>query len=92
MKSRSPTTPPCRGIRTHFARFHCRGLRHDDAAAYVGVSPAKFDEWLERKFMPRPKRIDGEVLWDRFSLDQAFSLLPDGMDEASEACWRDLEV
>jgi len=27
--------------------------------------------------MPRPKRVDGRVIWDRFQLDAAFTDLPD---------------
>lgn len=59
-----------------------RGLRREEAAAYVGVSPTKFDDWVERKLMPKPKRIDGVVVWDRFQLDIYFDALP---DEASTA-------
>lgn len=55
-----------------------RGLRRDDAAAYLGISTGKFDDWVARKLMPAPKRQDGVVVWDRLSLDQAFESLPDG--------------
>ena len=27
--------------------------------------------------MPKPKRIDGRVVWDRLQLDSAFAALPD---------------
>lgn len=54
-----------------------RGLRREEAAAYVGVSPTKFDDWVERRLMPKPKRIDGIVVWDRFQLDIYFDALPD---------------
>jgi hypothetical protein len=50
-----------------------RGLRRPDAAYYIGVSPAKFDQWVERGLMPKPKRQDGVVVWDRLKLDLAFS-------------------
>jgi predicted DNA-binding transcriptional regulator AlpA len=53
-----------------------RGLRRETAAAYVGVSPSKFDEWVNDGRMPKPKRVDGCVVWDRFALDQAFDALP----------------
>jgi hypothetical protein len=53
-----------------------RGLRRPDAAAYIGVSPAKFDQWVERGIMPKPKRQDGVVVWDRLKLDLAFAELP----------------
>ena len=54
-----------------------RGLRRPDAAHYVGVSPSKFDEWVAKGRMPRPKRQDGCVVWDRYALDTAFEQLPD---------------
>jgi predicted DNA-binding transcriptional regulator AlpA len=56
--------------------FPPRGLRRPDAAAYVGVSPTKFDEWVSRGVMPGPKRIDGVVIWDLRTLDLAFDALP----------------
>ncbi len=53
-----------------------RGLRRETAAAYIGVSPSKFDEWVSDGRMPKPKRVDGCVVWDRYALDQAFDALP----------------
>ena len=38
------------------------------AAAFVGVSPTKFDEMVGDGRMPRPKRIDQRKLWDVRSL------------------------
>jgi len=56
------------------------------AAAYIGVSPSKFDDMVEDGRMPRPKRADRRVLWDRHALDIAFDALPsDG--EASDNPW-----
>jgi predicted DNA-binding transcriptional regulator AlpA len=57
-----------------------RGLRRADAAAYIGVSPSKFDEMVADRRMPRAKRIDGRVVWDRLSLDLAFDDLPENSD------------
>lgn len=54
-----------------------RGLAREQAAAYVGVSPTKFDEMVNDKRMPKPKRIDARVVWDRLALDAAFAALPD---------------
>lgn len=63
-----------------------RGLCRVFAAAYIGVSPSKFDEMVKDGRMPRPKRIDGRVLWDRRAIDIAFDALPnDG--EASDNPW-----
>lgn len=53
-----------------------RGLRREMAAAYVGVSATKFEEWVSQGLMPKPKRQDGCVIWDRFALDAAFDELP----------------
>jgi predicted DNA-binding transcriptional regulator AlpA len=54
-----------------------RGLRRVEAAIYIGISPTKFDEMVEDGRMPRPKRIDGAVVWDQRRLDLAFEALPD---------------
>lgn len=54
-----------------------RGLRREEAAAYLGFSARKFDELIADGRMPKPKRIDGVVVWDIHRLDQAFDALPD---------------
>jgi predicted DNA-binding transcriptional regulator AlpA len=54
-----------------------RGLSRDEAARYVGVGATKFDEMVADRRMPRPKRVDGRVIWDRIKLDMAFTDLPD---------------
>jgi predicted DNA-binding transcriptional regulator AlpA len=56
---------PCSG-------FQIRGLNREQAARYVGVSPSKFDGLVSDGRMPKPKRIDGRVIWDRMALDGAF--------------------
>jgi hypothetical protein len=53
-----------------------RGLRREAAAAYIGVGTTKFDDWVARGLMPKPKRQDGVVVWDRLALDAAFDDLP----------------
>lgn len=54
-----------------------RGVRREAAAAYVGVSPSKFDEMVADGRMPKPKHIDGCVVWDVKRLDAAWDALPD---------------
>jgi predicted DNA-binding transcriptional regulator AlpA len=54
-----------------------RGMSREEAARYVGVGTTKFDEMVADRRMPRPKRVDGRVIWDRVRLDAAFSDLPD---------------
>lgn len=53
------------------------GLCREDAARYIGVSPTKFDQLVADRRMPRPKRIDGRVVWDRRALEASFTDLPD---------------
>lgn len=53
-----------------------RGLGREDAAAYIGISARKFDELVSDGRMPRPRRIDGRLVWDRRGLDAAFDELP----------------
>jgi excisionase family DNA binding protein len=48
-----------------------RGLSRDEAAMYVGVSAAKFDEMVVDGRMPAPVRVDGRKIWDLRSLDLA---------------------
>jgi predicted DNA-binding transcriptional regulator AlpA len=52
-------------------------MSREDAARYVGVGITKFDEMVADGRMPKPKRIDGRVVWDRLRLDAAFSDLPE---------------
>ncbi|MBW7966764.1 hypothetical protein [Bradyrhizobium sp. BR 10261] len=54
-----------------------RGLSRDEAARYIGVGATKFDEMVADGRMPRPKRVDGRVIWDRLRLEAAFSDLPE---------------
>jgi excisionase family DNA binding protein len=54
-----------------------RGLSRDEAARYIGVGTTKFDEMVADGRMPRPKRINGRVVWDRLKIEAAFSDLPD---------------
>lgn len=53
-----------------------RGMSREEAARYIGVGTTKFDEMVADRRMPRPKRVDGRVIWDRVALDAAFSDLP----------------
>jgi predicted DNA-binding transcriptional regulator AlpA len=63
-----------------------RGLRREEAAAYLGFSARKFDDLVADGRMPKPKRIDGVVVWDIHRLDLAFDALPDeGTDSAFNA-------
>jgi predicted DNA-binding transcriptional regulator AlpA len=59
-----------------------RGLRREDAAFYVGVSPATFDEMVKDGRMPQPKKVGKRTIWDRRQLDASFEDLPDRNDES----------
>jgi predicted DNA-binding transcriptional regulator AlpA len=55
-----------------------RGLSRMQAAEYVGVGPTKFDEMVAIGKMPKPKRVDHRVIWDRLEVDAAFAALDEG--------------
>ena len=62
-----------------------RGLSADEAARYIGVGRTKFDDLVQRGLMPRPKRIDGRIVFDRYAIDAAFSDLDDDRANALDA-------
>jgi predicted DNA-binding transcriptional regulator AlpA len=62
--------------------FMPRGLRREDAAFYVGVSPATFDEMVKDGRMPQPKKVGKRTIWDRRQLDASFEDLPGRNDES----------
>jgi predicted DNA-binding transcriptional regulator AlpA len=61
-----------------------RGLSRVQAAEYIGVGVTKFDEMVDDGRMPRPKRIDGRLVWDRVKLDEAFEELDDDRGPKNE--------
>lgn len=54
-----------------------RGLSREEAARYIGVGTTLFDEMVADSRMPRPKSVNNRAIWDRVSLDIAFTSLPD---------------
>jgi hypothetical protein len=52
------------------------GLRREEAAAYIAVSPSLFDEMVQDGRMPKPKTINSRKVWDRRSVELTFSALP----------------
>jgi predicted DNA-binding transcriptional regulator AlpA len=66
-----------------------RGLSRIEAARYVGISATKFDALVKDGRMPRPKRIDGRVVWDVRCLDLAFDDLPDDSTAQVADTWAD---
>ncbi|MCZ6863826.1 MAG: hypothetical protein O7I42_26845 [Alphaproteobacteria bacterium] len=57
-----------------------RGLARGQSAAYIGTGTTKWDEMVADGRMPKPKRIDGRVVWDRLEIDEAFAALPNDAD------------
>ena len=57
-------------------RYPPLGLRHDEAALYIGVGTTKFDEMVGNGRMPQPRCVDSCRIWDRAELEQAFARLP----------------
>lgn len=55
-----------------------RGLSRQQAAEYIGISASKFSQLVLENRMPKPKRIDGRIIWDKVELDDAFEALPNG--------------
>ena len=47
------------------------GLRRSEAAAYVGLSPTKFDEAVLKGQMPQPREICGVKVWPVRKLAEA---------------------
>ena len=63
-----------------------RQISREAAAAYVGVSPTKFDQMVTDGRMPKPRKVDGRRLWDVRLLDICVDQLPmDG--EANANPW-----
>lgn len=63
------------------------GLSRETAAAYIDISPSKFDQLVADGRMPRPKKIDGRRVWDRVKIERYFAALPgdeDGSEEQDE--------
>jgi predicted DNA-binding transcriptional regulator AlpA len=63
-----------------------RGLRREEAASYVGISPSKFDALVRDGRMPGPLRVDSCAIWDRLALDRAFDRLNND-DDRNENEW-----
>ena len=52
-----------------------RGLRHDEAATFVGVTQPTFDQMVSDGRLPRPVELEGELVWDGMQLDRALDRL-----------------
>ena len=52
-----------------------RGLDRDEAAIYVGVTLATFNQMVSDGRLPHPSEFDGETVWDLVQLDRAMDRL-----------------
>jgi predicted DNA-binding transcriptional regulator AlpA len=52
-----------------------RGLDHDEAAVFVGVSFQTFDRMVSEGRLPKPVELYGEIVWDLVQLDRAVDRL-----------------
>jgi excisionase family DNA binding protein len=66
-----------------------RGLSREEAARYIGVGTSKFDQLVHDGRMPRGKRIDGRIVWDRIQLDVAFTDLDSLAENTIDAALRE---
>jgi predicted DNA-binding transcriptional regulator AlpA len=48
-----------------------RGLDHDEAAVFIGVTVATFDQMVDEGRLPQPVDLNGEIVWDMVQLDRA---------------------
>ena len=70
-----------------------RLINREAAAAYVCVSPAKFDTLVQEGTMPRPKRLsDRRLAWDVKALDAAVDRLPEHGGADNDATWSDVDA
>ena len=51
------------------------GFRRTEAAAFIGVSPTKFDQMVKAGDMPEPHRMGGVVIWRGDELKARFDRL-----------------
>lgn len=69
-----------------------RWLRRQGAAEYLGISMSLLDQWVEQGTIPKPSKIGGVVLWDRFALDEAMEALFYSEADADMAKWDNVSV
>ena len=67
-----------------------RGLSREQAAHYIGISPAKFDQLVADGQMPKPTKIGSRRVWDIRALDRAFDALGAANDDIEANSWSDV--
>jgi hypothetical protein len=66
------------------------GLAEPEAAAAVGVSASKFRQLVSDRRMPKPRRIDGRLIYDVDELRAAFKSMPHDGDVGEADTWVDV--
>jgi len=59
------------------------GLSRETVAAFINVSPSKFDEMVKDGRMPTPRRVDARRIWYRPEVEAAFAALVSDEDHAA---------
>jgi len=57
-------------------QFPPAGLSRVEAASHVGLGVTLFDRLVSDGRMPRPRRIDGRLVWVRAEVERALNDLP----------------
>lgn len=60
------------------------GLWREVAAAFIDVSPTKFDQMVADGRMPKPRHIGARRVWERIKIERAFAALPSEDEEELE--------
>lgn len=68
-----------------------RLISREAAAAYICISPNKFDQMVRDGRMPPPKRIDARKVWDVRQLDAAADNLPVDCASPADDTWGDID-
>ena len=70
-----------------------RLIGREAAAAYVCLSPNTFDDLVDHKLMPKPRRLgDRRLAWDVRELDAAADALPHDGEAAAADGWEDVDA
>lgn len=70
-----------------------RLIGREAAAAYISVSPTKFDELVSDGRMPQPRIIDRRRAWIVGELDDAVERLPRAREnDEADRSWEDIDA
>jgi predicted DNA-binding transcriptional regulator AlpA len=70
-----------------------RLISRDVAAAYLSVSPTKFDEMVRNGSLPKPKRLSGRrKAWDVRALDAAIDNLRSADNNNDDDTWDNVDA